>query len=75
LISGSSARIEVEAGLGQSADNDHGVGSIIVLPSRDDIPALTISGTTSADLDRGQVRTEVARQFVNEETSAIGCLA
>lgn len=42
-----------------------------MFPRRNHIPLLPSSTITSSDLDRVEIRAEITRQFVYEETSAI----
>jgi hypothetical protein len=44
-----------------SADNKHRVRGIVVFAGGDDVPALTISGPASPNLDGGQVLAKVPR--------------
>lgn len=74
MVARSSTRVEVHASLSKRADCKHGACLIVVLSLGDDIPALAICSTACADLNRGQVGTEVPGQFVDEQTLAVGCL-
>lgn len=52
----------------QSVDHQHCPCLIIVLALGDDIPQLPLGSIARPNLDRVQVRTEISRQFIDEET-------
>ncbi len=74
LVSGRTARVKVEASLGQGADDEHRVRNVVVLAAGNDIPTLAIRRAASGDLDRRQVLAKVSGELVNKETPAVGSL-
>jgi hypothetical protein len=74
LISCSTTRIEVEASLRQCADHEHSAWLVDMLPSRNDIPELSVTPVTDTNLNWSQIGTEVSRQLINEEALSIGSL-
>jgi hypothetical protein len=71
LVPGLSTGIEVETGLGQSADNSHDAIALDVFACRDNVPSLPVSRPAVSDLDRGEVGAEISRQLVNKKAFAV----
>lgn len=60
LVACCPAGVKVEARIGQGADNEYGVGCVVVLALGDDVPSLAVGSATVGYLDGREVGPEVA---------------
>jgi hypothetical protein len=74
LVASGAAVVEVEASVGQAAD-DKGLARLIVVDAfSDEVEFLTLAAVARLDGDGNQVLTEVTSGGVNGETLAVGAL-
>lgn len=74
LVSCCSPGVEIHAGLSQGVDQEHFSCLIVVFAFGDDIPLLPCASITCGDLNWVEIGSEIAREFVHEETFPIGGL-
>jgi len=65
LVTNSATRVEIEACVGQAADNESLSWDVVVDTSSDDIPSLVGAAIAGNDVDGGQVLAEITRRGVD----------